>query len=145
MSALANLIPEVRRVLEGLLEGVDRSSLMSIIVSLAQKYKTWWLALYREAPAHVAVETALVLFIIWLVFVRRTVDPAKISDSKKFSEKEVKWLVDTWKPEPLVPAVDERRQRRVDAINRVRHPLPIILLFSYFMVRLFLRIGRHQL
>jgi hypothetical protein len=119
MSAVASLIPEVRLALEGLLDGVDRSSLLSIVISLAQKYKTWWLTLYRDAPAHVAVETALVLFILWLVFVRRTVDPAKISDSKKFSEKEVKWLVDTWKPEPLVPALDDRRQRRVDAINRV--------------------------
>lgn len=130
MSALATMLPEIRQALESFLEGVDRSSAQAIIMSLAQKYKTWWLTLYREAPAHVAVETALVFFIIWLVFVRRTVDPAKISESKKFSEKEVKWLVDTWTPEPLVPALNDRRQRRVDAINRVRYALLSILFFT---------------
>jgi hypothetical protein len=103
----------------GELMHLDRETVYAFVVSLPNQYKHWWLSLYRDAPLHVYIETALVLFILWLLFIRRTVDPAKISESKKFSEKEVKWLVETWEPEPLVPDVDTRGQRRVNASRTV--------------------------
>lgn len=85
-------------------------------------YKTWWWHLYEDAPLHIFVETGLLLFIVWLVMIRKTIDPTK-SNTKKLTDKEVEWLVDTWDPEPLAPVLDERSVRIsssmkiVDGIN----------------------------
>ena len=57
----------------------------------------------KEAPQHVLIETGLIVFIVWLTFIRRTVDPGKASKNDKLSKKETDWLIDTWEPEPLVP------------------------------------------
>jgi serine palmitoyltransferase len=46
----------------------------------------------------------LILFIIWLVFLRKTEDPHK--EEAFLSEKEIDQLVADWKPEPLTPAPD---------------------------------------
>lgn len=99
----------------------DRVSIYNFLLTLPSKYKEWWLNLYREAPLHIVIETTLLVFVLWLLFIRRTVDPAKLSESKKFTEKEIKWLVDTWEPEPLVPAIDARGARRVAATKMVRY------------------------
>lgn len=66
-------------------------------------YVEWWMGLVKSAPEHIVIETALIVFIIWLVFIRRTVDPVK-SSRESLSKKEVEWLIETWNPEPLVPA-----------------------------------------
>lgn len=71
-------------------------------------YQHWWLKLYQEAPQHVIVETFLILFIIWLVFIRKTIDPTKDPKKTNFSKKEEDWLIATWTPEPLVDPIDER-------------------------------------
>jgi len=92
------------------------------VLECLKGYKIWWWHLYEDAPLHIFVETGLLLFIVWLVFIRKTIDPTK-SATKKLSEDEVKWLVDTWNPEPLAPVLDERTQRQsasmriVDAVK----------------------------
>jgi hypothetical protein len=65
-------------------------------------YYSWWITLIKENPRHVVIETILICFIIWLVFLRPTIDPKKESKTK-LTQKEIDWLVETWKPEPLVP------------------------------------------
>ena len=81
-------------------------------------YKTWWWNLYEEAPMHLVVETGLLAFIIWLMFIRKTIDPTK-SKTKELSDEEVQWLVDTWKPEPLAPVLDERTRRNCSSMKIV--------------------------
>jgi len=65
--------------------------------------------LLKDAPEHIVIETFLVLFIIWLMFIRRTVDPNKASKNQKLSKQEEQWLMDTWEPEPLgfAPATEK--------------------------------------
>jgi hypothetical protein len=81
----------------------------SLIVNFPRNYEVWWSNLFHEAPEHVFIETALVAFIIWLVFIRKTVDPKKSSEKDdKLSQKEIDWLLESWQPEPLVPKLDEK-------------------------------------
>ncbi len=65
-------------------------------------YSRWWNQLYKDAPIHIFIETGMVVFILWLVFIRKTADPKKGSKDVKFSKKEIDWLVKSWEPEPLV-------------------------------------------
>jgi hypothetical protein len=94
----------------------------TFVLDCFHEYKNWWWKLYDDAPLHLFVETGLLLFIVWLVFIRKTIDPTK-SKTKKLTEEEVKWLVDTWEPEPLAPVLDARSKRIgasmkiVDAVN----------------------------
>lgn len=62
------------------------------------------LVVLREQPHHVIIESILGLFIIWLLFIRKTVNP-KLEAKNKLSKKEQDWLIETWQPEPLVPSV----------------------------------------
>ena len=76
-----------------------------LIVHGPHYYYEWWIKLLNENPYHVIVESGLILFIIWLMFIRRTVDPTKETKSK-LTQKEIDWLIDTWSPEPLVPEAE---------------------------------------
>jgi serine palmitoyltransferase len=71
-------------------------------------YREWWTNLYREAPVHVIIETSLIVFILWLTFFRRTVDPQKTSKNPKLSKAETEMLIREWEPEPLVPELSEK-------------------------------------
>lgn len=48
-------------------------------------------------------------FILWLVFIRRTIDPKKPLQQNTLTQKEIDWLIDTWQPEPLVPALTTKQ------------------------------------
>ncbi|GAB5036569.1 serine palmitoyltransferase 1 [Nannochloropsis oceanica] len=74
------------------------------VLAAPARYQKWWLNLVEHSPGHVVVETTLILFIIWLIFLRKTEDPAK--DETFLTEQEIDLLVKEWKPEPLVPATD---------------------------------------
>lgn len=78
---------------------------VDLFLHAPQYYDSWWRNLLNEAPQHVLIETGLILFIVWLIFIRRTVDPGKISKNEKLSAKEIEWLLDTWSPDPLVPSL----------------------------------------
>jgi hypothetical protein len=78
------------------------------VLFFVNMYKEWWLNLYHESPQHIFIETGLLMFIIWLMFIRKTVDPIREAKNTKLSEKEIQWLLDTWTPEPLAPPLDER-------------------------------------
>jgi hypothetical protein len=93
------------------LKGMDFQTAKAMVLSLPYLYQDWWMSLYRENPEHIIVETALAGFVLWLIFIRRTVDVVKPSDDR-FSDKEVAWLVDTWEPEPMIGEVTARQERR---------------------------------
>lgn len=85
---------------------LDAATIRDYVEHFPQYYYAWWMKLLEENPYHIVIETGLVCFIIWLMFIRRTVDPSKATKTK-LTDKEVDWLVDTWVPEPLVPENDE--------------------------------------
>lgn len=86
-------------------KNLTTDSILDLFFHFPQYYDIWWRNLLKESPQHVLIETGLILFIIWLVFIRRTVDPGKASKNEKLSKKETEWLIDTWIPEPLVPSL----------------------------------------
>lgn len=107
----------------------------SLILSLPRKYEAWWLKLLHDSPLHVLIETTLILFIIWLLFIRRTVDPKKTDQSPKLSKKEIDWLLQSWQPEPLVPKPTAREQAVYDS-NIVSLTIEnfYFYLFSYYFL-----------
>jgi hypothetical protein len=77
--------------------------LWALMLRAPELYASWWTNLYREAPHHVWIETSLLVFIFWLTFIRKTVDPAKSTYKVRVSKEEEEMLIRTWEPEPLVP------------------------------------------
>ena len=55
------------------------------------------------------IETGMIVFIIWLLFIRKTGDPKKASKAK-LSKPEQDELISDWQPEPLVPALTARQE-----------------------------------
>jgi serine palmitoyltransferase len=81
-------------------------------------YYNWWVELYREAPHHVIIESMLAFFIIWLMFVRQTVDPSKAFKDQRITEAEIEENVREWEPEPLVP---DETSRDTELAGRMSH------------------------
>ena len=107
----------------------------SFIINFPILYRNWWLNLYHESPQHILIETSLLVFIIWLLFIRRTVDPTKINKkNEKLSNKEVDWLIETWKPEPLASRMDNRSQEICNnvVVSYLLLLLLTILILFYF-------------
>lgn len=82
--------------------GLTYEIVADLITNGPHYYVEWWISLLKNSPEHLIIETALCVFIVWLVLIRKTVDPVK-SSKESLSKKEVEWLIDTWQPEPLVP------------------------------------------
>jgi len=99
---------------------LDIATLKDLFLNAHKYYYVWWLNLYSEAPHHVIVETGLVLFIIWLFFIRATVNPRKAPQKGKLSSREEEWLIETWQPEKLVtaPIVNTSNSMKV-VMNRI--------------------------
>jgi hypothetical protein len=91
-----------------ILKTTSFDDLKYIVLNAPTLYKDWWLGLYRDAPHHIIVETLLVMFIIWLIFIRKTIDPVRESKNKSLSKKEEEWLISTWNPQPLVEPENQR-------------------------------------
>jgi hypothetical protein len=99
-----------------IISSINVEMIKDLVLNSPWYYKEWWITLYNEAPLHVYIETVLICFIIWLMFIRRTVDPNKASNKEKLSAKEVDWLVKTWKPEPIVPSLSDTQQRLTESM-----------------------------
>ena len=94
-------------------------NISDLLTHAPQYYIVWWKKLFHDTPEHVLIETSLVVFIIWLLFVRKTIDPKKIAKkSPKLSDKETAWLIDSWQPEPLVPVVT-KKQANLNMLTQV--------------------------
>eukprot|EP00606_Chrysophyceae_sp_TOSAG23-5_P001236 GSChrysophyteH2.ASY1.ANO1.1704.1 assembled CDS len=88
-------------------EKLTLDEVIDFIKNFPQWYITWWKHMYESAPVHVVVETCMIVWIVWLLFIRKTADPKKKAKDTKLTEKEIKWLVKTWEPEPLVPELTQ--------------------------------------
>jgi hypothetical protein len=72
----------------------------------APQYIKWWTALLRDEPLHLFIETALVLFIVYILLKRR---PASKADkASRLPAEVVDELVDEFTPAPLCPPLTER-------------------------------------
>ena len=98
------------------IRSIKFENVKDLIYNAPVYYKEWWINLYQVAPLHVYIETVLICFIIWLMFIRRTIDPNKTSNKEKLSPKEVNWLVETWQPEPIVPKLTSSQQIVADSM-----------------------------
>jgi hypothetical protein len=116
MSHFSNPLLDFLVRLHGAFENLKSSSIADFTINAPLNYYNWWIKLYEEAPLHVLIETGLVIFILWLCFIRKTVDPARLSKNAQLSKKEVDWLVETWQPEPLVSPATEMQDAIVESI-----------------------------
>lgn len=94
---------------------INSEYVWDLVTHAPQYYEAWWTRVLKESPQHILIETGLLLFIVWLMFIRRTVDPAKVSSKMKLSSKEQEWLIETWEPEPLVPTISSKDQDVIDS------------------------------
>jgi len=83
------------------------SSALSFVYSLPRMYSRWWWQLFEDSPRHVVLETILICFLIWLMFLKKTPDPKK-KPKLELSDKEINELVEEWTPEPLVSPPTEK-------------------------------------
>lgn len=107
------------------LKHLKAEDVWNLIINFPRNYEIWWGTLFREAPQHILIETTLIIFIIWLVFIRRTVDPKKTNEKEKLSQREIDWLIETWQPEPLVPQLNEKEKVALSQ-ERVSNPLTVL-------------------
>ena len=91
-----------------ILKNVNSENIKDWIINAPTYYYSWWKTLLQESPQHILIETGLLLFIVWLMFIRKTVDPAKANKNDKLSKKDVEWLIDTWTPDSLVPQLSTK-------------------------------------
>ena len=87
--------------------GLLIQDIFSFIKKCTLSYEYWWLQLFVESPQHILIETGLICFIIWLLLIRRTVDPKRASNNSQLSKKEIDELIETWQPEAVVPALTD--------------------------------------
>ena len=109
LSTRSNPLFEVYAWAYELLNDLTRDDVKHFFWNFPLYYERWWLSLFRESPVHILIETAMITFIIWLTFIRKTGDPKKLSVKTKFSVKEQEDLIAEWEPEPLVPALTARQ------------------------------------
>lgn len=86
-----------------------------VVALFPRVYAAWWRTLFRESPEHVAVETVLILFVIFLVM-----KGSRKKEEIVLTESEIDDLVADWEPVSLVPpepadgAEEERLVTRYD-------------------------------
>lgn len=69
-------------------------------VNLPHTYYEYIHGIYVRSPEHVIIETFLIIFVIYITFVKK--DKPK-RQAVKLTEKEIQELCDEWEPEPIVP------------------------------------------
>lgn len=95
---------------------ITKDKLYDLFIHAPNYYIQWWISLLKESPLHLVIETGLCLFIVWIVFIRRTIDPTKSSKNPKLTKKEEEWLIETWQPDPIVPKLNMKEQRISNSI-----------------------------
>jgi len=84
------------------LEAVTQLELKKAAALAPAAYGTWWMNLVREDPWHVVVETLLLIFVVYLLFLKK---PKK--SRSELTKADVEELINDWKPAPLVPPLSE--------------------------------------
>jgi serine palmitoyltransferase len=75
----------------------------------------WWWDNVRENPGHVVVETFLVLFVAYILLLKKTLNTTGPAVTSSLTKKEVDELIADWEPEPLVPPMSEEDQGQLAA------------------------------
>ena len=84
------------------------SSASHIIFALPEQYRSWWIALIREDPVHVIIETVLIAFVVYMLVWRRYSQRAG-EKREKLTDAERAELLREWKETGragLVPSTD---------------------------------------
>ena len=45
----------------------DLGGLSHLLFAMPQQYRSWWIALIREDPVHVVIETVLIAFVVYML------------------------------------------------------------------------------
>lgn len=67
--------PHTARTTTTMMGVFDFESARQYVWDSPRLYRQWWLNLVREDPGHVVVETALIAFIVYILFFKRTLNP----------------------------------------------------------------------
>ncbi|TMW56917.1 hypothetical protein Poli38472_002842 [Pythium oligandrum] len=84
----------------------DSVQIKEAFLNFPHTYYEYIRGIYIRSPEHVIIETFLIVFVVYITFVKKD----KPKKQLKLSEREIQELVDEWQPEPMVP-----RNARVDA------------------------------
>mmetsp|Transcript_18199 Transcript_18199/g.37369 ORF Transcript_18199/g.37369 Transcript_18199/m.37369 type:complete len:542 (+) Transcript_18199:18-1643(+) len=87
-------------------EAVTALDAKAALILAPSAYGEWWISLVHDDPWHVVVETMLLVFILYLVFLKKQ---KKVRS--ELTEADVEDLIAEWKPAPLVPALTEKDLR----------------------------------
>lgn len=79
---------------------LDAAKISEAFANAPHTYYEYIRAIYERSPEHVIIETFLIVFVIYIAFVKK--DKPK-SKGVKLTAKEIDDLVAEWTPEPLVP------------------------------------------
>eukprot|EP00903_Cladosiphon_okamuranus_P006351 g6221.t1 len=98
---------------------LDFETARQYVLDSPRLYREWWLNLVREDPGHVVVETALIAFIVYILFFKKTLNPKGLS-KPNLSSREIDEMIEDWTPEPLVPPLSEEETAEAEAIPVVQ-------------------------
>lgn len=86
----------------------EEGDLRHAVQLMLSAYAAWWRRLFRESPEHVAVETLLIVFVVFLLLKgglsRKDPKPTNLTEA------EIDELVADWEPAPLVPEPSEVKE-----------------------------------
>ncbi|KAI9905197.1 hypothetical protein PsorP6_014332 [Peronosclerospora sorghi] len=80
---------------------LDAEKIKAAFVNTPRSYYGYIRSIYERSPEHVIIETFLIVFVIYITFVKR--DKPR-GTAAKLSEREIDELCDEWTPEPIIPS-----------------------------------------
>ncbi|CAM9382709.1 unnamed protein product [Chrysoparadoxa australica] len=102
--------------MESTLELVAEMDWTTVKQKLSPKtFAEWWWRMVKDDPGHVVVESALVLFILYILLGKKTVNPKKAA-KPDLSQREINELIEEWQPEPLVPDLSSRELKALNDV-----------------------------
>lgn len=108
-------------------EKVAFSEIVWYVAKFPSRYKKWWIQLLEDDPLHVVIETILIVFVVYMVLIKRWKDDWRENNTKNgevaLSDQEKEELVREWKPAPLAPELTEEEESEEEhnkiVINKV--------------------------
>ncbi|KDO30345.1 hypothetical protein SPRG_05056 [Saprolegnia parasitica CBS 223.65] len=83
----------------------DVRTVLAAIGRAPSTYLQYIKAVYERSPEHVIIETFLIVFILYILFVKKSKLPKQAAD--RLTPAEIQSLVDEWQPEPIVAPISE--------------------------------------